>query len=55
MNNVFLFFFGYRPQNLELTAANECLLLENLDVFHKNGFEFNIDENGTVLMYIQFL
>ncbi|BES91928.1 DNA mismatch repair protein [Nesidiocoris tenuis] len=31
------------PQPLELTAANECILMDNLDVFKKNGFEFLID------------
>uniref|UniRef100_A0A146KSI0 Mismatch repair endonuclease PMS2 n=1 Tax=Lygus hesperus TaxID=30085 RepID=A0A146KSI0_LYGHE len=34
------------PQSLELTAANESVLMENLDVFKKNGFEFRIDENA---------
>uniref|UniRef100_A0A1B6EBR8 MutL C-terminal dimerisation domain-containing protein n=1 Tax=Clastoptera arizonana TaxID=38151 RepID=A0A1B6EBR8_9HEMI len=34
------------PQQLNLTAVNEYILLENLDVFKANGFEFDIDENA---------
>ena len=33
------------PQNLELTAANETILLDNLHIFEKNGFEFSIDDS----------
>lgn len=35
-----------RPQNLNLTAVNETVLIENLEIFRKNGFDFVIDENG---------
>lgn len=31
------------PQNLELTAVNENVLMDNLDVFEKNGFKFDLD------------
>ena len=31
-------------QSLELTAVNENVLMDNLDVFLKNGFKFQIDE-----------
>ncbi|KAF6213041.1 hypothetical protein GE061_010755 [Apolygus lucorum] len=34
------------PQPLELTAANESILMDNLEVFKKNGFEFRVDENA---------
>lgn len=34
------------PQPLCLTAANETTLIENVEIFHKNGFEFEIDEEG---------
>ncbi|XP_025087278.1 mismatch repair endonuclease PMS2-like isoform X2 [Pomacea canaliculata] len=34
------------PQSLELTAANEIILLDNLHIFQKNGFEFHIDETA---------
>ncbi|XP_060116729.1 mismatch repair endonuclease PMS2 isoform X2 [Heteronotia binoei] len=32
------------PQNLNLTAVNENVLMENLEIFRKNGFDFVIDE-----------
>jgi len=34
------------PQNLELTVVNESILLDNLEIFHKNGFKFEIDETA---------
>ncbi|XP_046352551.2 mismatch repair endonuclease PMS2-like isoform X1 [Haliotis rufescens] len=34
------------PQNLELTASNETILVDNLDIFRKNGFDFVIDETA---------
>ncbi|XP_061191290.1 mismatch repair endonuclease PMS2-like isoform X2 [Saccostrea echinata] len=33
-----------QPQNLELTASNETILMDSLEVFKKNGFDFIIDE-----------
>lgn len=36
------------PQTLELTAVGEATLLDNLEIFHKNGFEFNVKEEETV-------
>ncbi|KAK3092069.1 hypothetical protein FSP39_024887 [Pinctada imbricata] len=35
-----------QPQNLELTASNETILMDNLEVFRKNGFDFIINEEG---------
>ena len=32
------------PQKLELTSVNESVLIDNLHVFQKNGFHFEIDE-----------
>nr|XP_055148306.1 mismatch repair endonuclease PMS2 isoform X17 [Symphalangus syndactylus] len=37
-----------RPQTLNLTAVNEAILIENLEIFRKNGFDFVIDENAPV-------
>ncbi|XP_075224160.1 mismatch repair endonuclease PMS2 [Lycorma delicatula] len=34
------------PQKLELTAINESVLLENIDIFKANGFEFQIDNEA---------
>jgi len=36
----------FRPQPLELTAADELLATENIDVLRQNGFEIEIDENA---------
>ncbi|XP_036913734.1 mismatch repair endonuclease PMS2 isoform X2 [Sturnira hondurensis] len=36
------------PQTLNLTAVNEAVLLENLEIFRKNGFDFIIDESAPV-------
>ncbi|XP_045451026.1 mismatch repair endonuclease PMS2 [Melitaea cinxia] len=34
------------PQQLELTGVNEQILIDNLEVFKKNGFTFKIDEGA---------
>lgn len=34
------------PQNLELTAVNEMILLDNIEIFRMNGFEFLINESA---------
>lgn len=36
------------PQTLNLTAVNEAVLIENLEIFRKNGFDFIIDEEAPV-------
>ncbi|XP_042235701.1 mismatch repair endonuclease PMS2-like isoform X2 [Homarus americanus] len=36
------------PQTLELTAVNESILLDNIEIFRKNGFEFKVDEEKPV-------
>ncbi|XP_019640995.1 PREDICTED: mismatch repair endonuclease PMS2-like isoform X4 [Branchiostoma belcheri] len=35
-----------QPQSLHLTAANESILMDNMDIFTKNGFEFSIQEDA---------
>ena len=40
------------PQQLEMTAVNEMILIEHLDMFEKNGFKFQIDENGKYIFNI---
>ncbi|CAH3044760.1 unnamed protein product [Porites lobata] len=30
---------------LELTAANEAILVDNVEIFQNNGFDFEIDRN----------
>lgn len=47
MNDLcFLSFFVCSPQKLHLTAVSENVLLENIEIFRKNGFEFLVDEDG---------
>ncbi|XP_066198394.1 mismatch repair endonuclease PMS2 isoform X3 [Saccopteryx leptura] len=36
------------PQTLNLTAVNEAVLIENLEIFRKNGFDFVIDRSAPV-------
>ena len=36
------------PQALELTAVNESILLDNMEIFRKNGFQFHLDEEKPV-------
>ena len=35
-----------RPRPLELTAADELLALENIDIIRNNGFELAVDEEA---------
>lgn len=44
VNDPFIYFC--RPQKLHLTAVSENVLIENIEIFRKNGFEFLIDEDG---------
>lgn len=41
------------PQKLHLTAVNESILMENIEIFQKNGFEFVIDEDGMNLQAVK--
>ncbi|XP_077358133.1 mismatch repair endonuclease PMS2-like isoform X1 [Festucalex cinctus] len=43
------------PQKLHLTAVNENVLMENIDVFRKNGFEFQIDEEAQVMERVKLV
>ncbi|XP_038223515.1 mismatch repair endonuclease PMS2 [Zerene cesonia] len=43
------------PQQLELTGVNEQILMDNLDVFKKNGFTFQIDENAPPTKRVKLL
>ncbi|KAK7436203.1 ATP-binding mismatch repair protein [Stygiomarasmius scandens] len=40
----------FRPQALELTASDELVAIENLDVLKKNGFELEVPEDPDVEM-----
>uniref|UniRef100_A0A8D0GGK5 PMS1 homolog 2, mismatch repair system component n=1 Tax=Sphenodon punctatus TaxID=8508 RepID=A0A8D0GGK5_SPHPU len=43
------------PQNLNLTALNETILMENLEIFRKNGFDFVVDENAPVTERVKLI
>ncbi|XP_051925592.1 mismatch repair endonuclease PMS2 [Hippocampus zosterae] len=43
------------PQKLHLTAINKNILMENIDVFRKNGFEFQIDEDAQVMERVKLV
>ncbi|XP_065415048.1 mismatch repair endonuclease PMS2 isoform X2 [Chrysemys picta bellii] len=43
------------PQNLNLTAVNETILIENLEIFRKNGFDFVIDEYAPVTERVKLI
>ncbi|XP_062463997.1 mismatch repair endonuclease PMS2 [Pezoporus occidentalis] len=43
------------PQNLNLTAVNENILIENLEIFRKNGFDFIINENAPVTRRVKLI
>ncbi|XP_063284941.1 mismatch repair endonuclease PMS2 [Pelobates fuscus] len=43
------------PQTLSLTAVNECVLMDNLEIFKKNGFDFIFDENAPVMERVKLI
>ncbi|GAA6101074.1 mismatch repair endonuclease PMS2 isoform X2 [Tachysurus ichikawai] len=43
------------PQNLHLPAVSETILIENLEIFKKNGFDFLIDENAPVMERVKLI
>ncbi|KAL1768338.1 mismatch repair endonuclease PMS2 [Sigmodon hispidus] len=43
------------PQTLNLTAVNEAVLIENLEIFRKNGFDFVIDEDAPVTERVKLI
>lgn len=43
------------PQDLDLTAVNEIILMNNLPVFEANGFRFDIDANRPVTKRVKLM
>ncbi|KAI7797189.1 putative mismatch repair endonuclease PMS2, partial [Triplophysa rosa] len=43
------------PQNLHLPAISETVLIENLEIFRKNGFDFLIDEEAQVMERVKLV
>lgn len=48
------FFLICSPQSLHLPAISETVLMENLEIFRKNGFDFLIDEDGELSTIVVF-
>ncbi|KAM6423910.1 mismatch repair endonuclease PMS2 [Liasis olivaceus] len=44
-----------RPQNLNLTAVSKSILMDNLEIFQKNGFDFVVDENAPVTQRVKLI
>ncbi|XP_041085155.1 mismatch repair endonuclease PMS2 isoform X2 [Polyodon spathula] len=43
------------PQKLHLTAVNETVLIDNLEIFRKNGFDFITDEDAPATKRVQLV
>ncbi|XP_037320420.2 mismatch repair endonuclease PMS2 [Pungitius pungitius] len=43
------------PQKLHLPAVSENVLLENMEIFQKNGFEFLVDEDAQVMERVKLV
>ncbi|XP_061563596.1 mismatch repair endonuclease PMS2 [Cololabis saira] len=43
------------PQKLHLTAVSENVLIENIEIFQKNGFEFLVDEDAQVMERVKLV
>ncbi|KAG8009051.1 Mismatch repair endonuclease PMS2, partial [Nibea albiflora] len=43
------------PQKLHLPAVSENILIENIEIFRKNGFEFLVDEDAQVMERVKLV
>ncbi|XP_034050228.1 mismatch repair endonuclease PMS2 [Thalassophryne amazonica] len=43
------------PQKLHLTAISENILMENMEIFRKNGFEFLVEEDAPVMERVKLV
>ncbi|XP_062542744.1 mismatch repair endonuclease PMS2 [Armigeres subalbatus] len=43
------------PQQLEMTAVNEMILMDNLEIFEMNGFKFEIDGSAEPTMKVKLV
>ncbi|CAI9535520.1 unnamed protein product [Staurois parvus] len=43
------------PQKLHLTAVNESILTDNVEIFKKNGFDFTFDEDAPVMERVKLV
>lgn len=43
------------PKKLELTAVNECILIDNIEIFRKNGFDFEINDDAEATQKVKLV
>ncbi|XP_044159563.1 mismatch repair endonuclease PMS2-like isoform X1 [Bufo gargarizans] len=43
------------PQKLNLTSVNESVLMDNIEIFKKNGFDFIFDEDAPVMERVKLV
>ncbi|XP_069839929.1 mismatch repair endonuclease PMS2 [Dendropsophus ebraccatus] len=43
------------PQKLNLTAVNETILMDNIEIFKKNGFDFIFDEDAPIMERVKLV
>lgn len=43
------------PQKLNLTAVNEIVLMDNIEIFKKNGFDFIFDEEAPIMERVKLV
>ncbi|XP_071976594.1 mismatch repair endonuclease PMS2 [Engystomops pustulosus] len=43
------------PQKLHLTAVNEIVLIDNIEIFKKNGFDFIFDEDAPIMERVKLV
>ncbi|XP_075686367.1 mismatch repair endonuclease PMS2 [Rhinoderma darwinii] len=43
------------PQKLNLTVINETVLMDNIEIFKKNGFDFIFDENAPIMERVKLI
>lgn len=43
------------PKQLELTAVNESILMDNIEIFRKNGFDFEINEDAQTMCKVKLV
>ncbi|KAG9476896.1 mismatch repair endonuclease PMS2 [Eleutherodactylus coqui] len=43
------------PQKLHLTAVNEIILMDNIEIFKKNGFDFIFDEDAPIMERVKLV
>ncbi|XP_056392008.1 mismatch repair endonuclease PMS2 [Hyla sarda] len=43
------------PQKLNLTVVNETILMDNIEIFKKNGFDFIFDEDAPILERVKLV